>query len=219
MICNAHIFMKKITKLFFSVIVFSVSISSASSCLAMKLTKFDKPIKDVFDDAILFLLSIIGGIVFLVLVIGGILYIFAGSNPEAQNKAKGTITKAIIGLILVLASYAIIDKIAYISTDIQISIVSATVAPTSGVPPATFTIQATITSNVGIDVTTTRASIQSPNETEIDNILLADDGIAPDLIAGDDIYSGKWTSAVIGSYFVDVTACNIDGVCKEVEDI
>ena len=211
--------MKKITKLFFSVIIFSASVASISTCAAMKLTKFDKPIKDVFNEAILFLLSIIGGIVLLMLIVGGILYIFAGGNPEAQTKAKNTVTKAIIGLILVLSSYAIVNQIFYISTDIQISIVSATVVPTSGIPPATFTIQATITSNVGVDATTTRASIQNPNEIEIDNILLADDGIAPDLIAGDDIYSGDWTSAVIGSYFVDITACNIDGVCKEVEDI
>lgn len=185
----------------------------------MNLTKFDKPIADIFSEASLFLLSIVGGIALLVIVISGILYIFAGANPEAQNKAKGTATKAIIGLMFVLASYAIINQISYVSTDIQISIVSATVVPTSGVPLATFTIKATITSNVGVDVTTTRASIQNPNETETANILLTDNGVAPDLVAGDNIYSGSWTSSVVGSYFVDITACNTDGVCREVEDI
>ncbi|MCK5123567.1 MAG: hypothetical protein KAQ87_05490 [Candidatus Pacebacteria bacterium] len=185
----------------------------------MNLTKFDKPIIDVLGNTIEFLLSVIGGIALLVIILGGIFYIFAGANPEAQNKAKGTVTKAIIGLMFVLVSYAIVDKISYVSTDIQISIVSATVVPTSGVPPATFTIKATVTSDVGVDAATTRASIQNPNENEVDNILLKDDGNAPDLIAGDNIYSGEWKSAVVGSYFIDVTACNTDGVCKEIENI
>ena len=185
----------------------------------MNLTKFDKPIVDILSEASLFLLSIIGGLALLVIITGGILYIFAGANPEAQEKAKGTVTKAIVGLIFVLVSYAVIDQISYVSTDIQISIVSATVVPVSGVPPATFTVKATITSNAGVDATTTKASIQNPNETEVDNILLADDGNAPDLVAGDNIYSGNWTSAIVGSYFIDITACNLNGVCKEVEDI
>ena len=82
----------------------------------MNLTKFNKPIVDIFSEASLFLLSIIGGIALLVIVISGILYIFAGANPEAQNKAKGTATKAIIGLIFVLVSYAIIKTISNIGT-------------------------------------------------------------------------------------------------------
>ena len=108
--------MKRIAKLFFSVIVLSASAMSFPVCIAMNLTKLDKPVADIFSDASLFLLSIIGGITLLVIVIGGILYIFAGANPEAQNKAKETITKAIIGLILVLVSYAIIGAVSDIGT-------------------------------------------------------------------------------------------------------
>jgi hypothetical protein len=51
--------MKKAVKLFFSVIIFSASAVSVSVCNAMKLTKFDKPVADIFSDASLFLLSII----------------------------------------------------------------------------------------------------------------------------------------------------------------
>jgi len=211
--------MNKKVKLFFSIIILGASAVSVSDYMAMNLTKFDKSIADVFSDASLFLLSIVGGFALLVIVFGAILYIFAGGNPEAQTKAKGTVAKAVIGLMLVLVSYALINQISYISTDIHVSIVSATIVPISGIPPTTFTIKATITSNVGVDATTTRASIQSPDEAEVDNVLLTDDGVAPDLIAGDDIYSGEWTSAVVGSYFVDITACNTDGVCKEIEDI
>jgi len=106
--------MKKLVKLFFSIIILSVSAVSFSICDAMKLTKFDKPIKDVFSEIIMFLLSIIGGLTLLIIISGGILYMFAGANPEAQNKAKETVSKAIIGLMFVLASYAIIGIISNI---------------------------------------------------------------------------------------------------------
>ena len=82
----------------------------------MILTKFDKPIIDIFNEASLFLLSIIGGIALLVIVLSGILYIFAGANPEAQTKAKKTFNYAIIGLILVLVSYALIEVASDIGT-------------------------------------------------------------------------------------------------------
>ena len=82
----------------------------------MILTKFDKPIIDIFNEASLFLLSIIGGIALLVIVLSGILYIFSGSNPEAQTKAKKTFNYAIIGLILVLVSYALIEVASDIGT-------------------------------------------------------------------------------------------------------
>ena len=83
---------------------------------AIQLVFLDKPVVDIVNDLILFLLSIIGSIVLLMLVLSGILYIFAGSNPEAQTKAKKTFNYAIIGLILVLISYAIM----IIITDLMI---------------------------------------------------------------------------------------------------
>ena len=83
----------------------------------MILTKFDKPIIDIFNEASLFLLSIIGGIALLVIVLSGILYIFAGANPEAQTKAKKTFNYAIIGLIFVLTSYGIVNQTSQVVTD------------------------------------------------------------------------------------------------------
>ena len=82
---------------------------------AAQLVFLGKPVVDIVNDLILFLLSIIGGIALLMLVLGGILYIFAGSNPEAQNKAKRTFNYAIAGLIFVLISYALIKIITDIS--------------------------------------------------------------------------------------------------------
>jgi hypothetical protein len=84
-------------------------------CSESRLVFLDKPIICTIQDIILFLLSIIGGIALLILVFSGIFYIFSGANPEAQNKAKRTFNYAIIGLILVLISYAIIKIITDIS--------------------------------------------------------------------------------------------------------
>lgn len=190
-----------------------------TSCKAMELTYFDKDVVDVFNDATLILLSFLGRLILLFLIIGGVLYVISGSNPDNQEKAKKLIAFTLVGSIFTLLSYGILDTISHISTDIEINIISATVVPASGIPPTTFTIKTTITSVVGVDATTTKASIQSPNEVEVANILLKDDGIAPDLVAGDDIYSGDWTSGAVGPYFVDITACNNDGFCKEIEDI
>lgn len=48
------------------------------------------------------------GVIFLVLgVYGGYSWMTAGGNEETVNKAKQTITNAIIGMIVVLAAYAI----------------------------------------------------------------------------------------------------------------
>jgi hypothetical protein len=43
------------------------------------------------------------------IILGGYNYITAGGNPEAIEAAKATLTNAIIGLILVLVSYLLVD--------------------------------------------------------------------------------------------------------------
>jgi len=81
-------------------------------CSESKLVFLDKPIICTVQDLILFLLSIIGSVALLMFVLSGILYMFAGANPEAQNKAKKTFNYAVIGLIFVLISYAMIRIVA-----------------------------------------------------------------------------------------------------------
>jgi len=43
------------------------------------------------------------------LILGGYNYITAGGNPEAIEGAKATITNAIIGMIVILISYLLVD--------------------------------------------------------------------------------------------------------------
>ncbi|MCK5332394.1 hypothetical protein KAJ41_00855 [Candidatus Parcubacteria bacterium] len=71
----------------------------------------DKLVVDIINDTIKFILSIIGRISLLMLIVGGVYYIISGSNPDAQLKAKKLITYAIIGTILVLTSFAILNLI------------------------------------------------------------------------------------------------------------
>ncbi|MCK5413657.1 MAG: hypothetical protein KAI57_04795 [Candidatus Pacebacteria bacterium] len=69
----------------------------------------DKLVVDILNDLIGFILSIIGKIALLMLVVGGIYYIVSGSNPDGQLKAKKLITYAILGIILTLISFAIVE--------------------------------------------------------------------------------------------------------------
>jgi len=84
-------------------------------CSESRLVFSAKPIICIVQDLILFLLSIIGGLSLLMLAFSGIFYIFIGGNPEAQTKAKKIFNYAIIGLILVLISYAVIGVITDLS--------------------------------------------------------------------------------------------------------
>jgi hypothetical protein len=57
------------------------------------------------------------GVIFLVLTIaGGIMWMTAGGNAEQVTKAKKLITSAVIGLVIVFASYAITSFIGDILT-------------------------------------------------------------------------------------------------------
>lgn len=58
------------------------------------------------------LLLFVGIVAIVMFVVGGILYLTAAGNEEQAEKAKNTITYAIIGLIVVLISYVLVRTIA-----------------------------------------------------------------------------------------------------------
>lgn len=47
----------------------------------------------------------------LMLIISGIMFFLAGAKPDFLNKAKGTITGAVIGLVLIYAAWIIVNTI------------------------------------------------------------------------------------------------------------
>lgn len=58
-----------------------------------------------------YFLGLVGLIAVLMLVIGGIRYITSGGNEQTIEKAKHTILYAIIGIVIVVLSYAIVFTI------------------------------------------------------------------------------------------------------------
>jgi hypothetical protein len=57
------------------------------------------------------LLAIAGGLSILFLILGGIQYITSGVNEKLAATSKKTITNAIIGLVIVILSYAVLRLI------------------------------------------------------------------------------------------------------------
>lgn len=56
-------------------------------------------------------LAFVGVIIFAMFVYGGVLYITSGGNDEKIQKGKQTLTYAVIGLIIVVLSYALISVV------------------------------------------------------------------------------------------------------------
>ncbi len=57
------------------------------------------------------LLFITGGIAVLFLIIGGYWYITSGGNEEQAEKGKKTLVNAIIGVVIVVMSYVIVNVV------------------------------------------------------------------------------------------------------------
>jgi type IV secretory pathway VirB2 component (pilin) len=73
--------------------------------------KNNPPLEGVLTTFINSLLGVTFSIAVLFLIVGGYQYITSTGNPEAIQKAKNTILYSIIGLIIILLSYAIVNFI------------------------------------------------------------------------------------------------------------
>ncbi|MCG2693698.1 hypothetical protein L6259_00190 [Candidatus Parcubacteria bacterium] len=103
MICR-----KKI--LFFAVTALSLLLIFPAYAFAAGTFSFlGKPVVEIVNDLIKWILSLVGKISLLALILGGIFYVASGGSPENQEKAQKTITAALLGIILVLVSYALIN--------------------------------------------------------------------------------------------------------------
>lgn len=94
-------------KLLFLFIIFSISFY-AFPVFSAELSWMGRPVVDRVNELILFILEIIGGIFMLMFVGGGVYYAISGSSPDGQKNAKKMVTYAVLGLAIVLTSYAII---------------------------------------------------------------------------------------------------------------
>ena len=64
-------------------------------------------IQQIITFAFNFVVSIAGVIFIIMMLVGGIQYLTAAGNEESLGKAKGTMIQSIVGLIVVLSSWAI----------------------------------------------------------------------------------------------------------------
>lgn len=78
-------------------------------------------VTNVVKNLIRFVLLIAFVLAFVFLIIGGLKWITAGGDEKAVGSARGTITAALIGLVVVLVSYALI---VLIETFFNVSIIS-----------------------------------------------------------------------------------------------
>ncbi len=62
----------------------------------------------VFGNVIRAVTAFAGVVLFVMLVIGGFTFLFSGGDQKKLEKAKGTISNAIIGLALLVGSYLIL---------------------------------------------------------------------------------------------------------------
>lgn len=97
------------------IVLFLVSALFCSKCYAMQIDYFDTDVGAAINELAVKLLSFAGGIALLFLVGGGVYYISSIGDVEKGKKAKNMVTYAVIGLSIIMLSYAIlvaIDKIA-----------------------------------------------------------------------------------------------------------
>lgn len=68
----------------------------------------DKSVKDIAMDLAKFLLSVTGGIALLFLIVSGIYFMISGGSTTGRQSAKKMLMTALVGLFLVLISYALL---------------------------------------------------------------------------------------------------------------
>jgi hypothetical protein len=66
-------------------------------------------LKDRLKDIVNILLFVLGAIAVIIIVIGGLRYVLSGGDANAVKGAKDTILYAVVGLIIALLAYAIVN--------------------------------------------------------------------------------------------------------------
>lgn len=70
-----------------------------------------KDLEVVFARIISIVASVVSFVLFIMLLIGGFKFLTSGGDPKKTESAKGTMTYAIVGLVVIIASYLILKVI------------------------------------------------------------------------------------------------------------
>ena len=65
----------------------------------------------LFQNAVIAIMQLAGVALFLMFIVGGFQFITSGGNPKQLEQARGTLTYAIIGVIVIVCAYLILKLI------------------------------------------------------------------------------------------------------------
>jgi hypothetical protein len=68
-------------------------------------------LEPLFENAVWGVVALAGVGLFIMLIIGGYGFLFSGGDPKKLEKARGTLTNAIIGIVVIVTAYLIIRTI------------------------------------------------------------------------------------------------------------
>ena len=123
---------KVVSPLIFQAVALSIppAAFAAEAIVPTQISGIDS-IVTIISTVIRFILIVAFVAAFIMLLIGGIRWILAGGDEKAVAGARGTITAALIGLVIVLVAYAIIRlveiffNVSIITGGVEIPVVTA----------------------------------------------------------------------------------------------
>ncbi|MEK7165420.1 MAG: hypothetical protein AAB874_01255 [Patescibacteria group bacterium] len=80
-------------------------------CLTTEVAQI-KCLEPLFERFILVVASLAGFVFLAMLLVGGFRYLFSGGNAKAAEAAKGTMTAAFLGMVLLVSAFIILNIIA-----------------------------------------------------------------------------------------------------------
>lgn len=94
---------KALRSLFFSLLIFFLA---SGKVYAAEFIWLGRPVRERIEDLIVFLLRIAAAFALLALIGSGITYAFSSGNPQLSDKAKKIFINAILGILVIIMSYA-----------------------------------------------------------------------------------------------------------------
>jgi hypothetical protein len=74
-----------------------------------------KSLESLFGNVVQALTALVGVAIFIMFVVGGFNFLFSGGDQKKLEKARGTITNAIIGVVVIVTAYLVLLAIKALS--------------------------------------------------------------------------------------------------------